>query len=52
MRPFLMACGGGFQPGASVASATSPIDIAPTLLAHLGLPAIGCDGRAISPSER
>jgi arylsulfatase A-like enzyme len=49
MRPFLLARGGAFQPGTRLDAPTSPIDIAPTLLAHLGLPTQGTDGRVLTP---
>lgn len=52
MRPFLMARGGGFPPGAKSDVPTRPIDIAPTLLAHLGLPGTGMDGRSLGPEAR
>ena len=42
-RPFLFASGGGFAPGARHAP-SSLIDIAPTVLRHLGLPLDGMDG--------
>jgi hypothetical protein len=45
--PFLMIDGPGFAAGAVSAAPTSPIDIAPTILAHLRLPADGMDGRAL-----
>ena len=34
--PFLMIAGAGFTAGAAFTAPTSPIDIAPTILAHLG----------------
>ena len=46
-HPFLFVHGGGFSPGARRAS-SSLVDIAPTILAHLGLDASGMDGRALS----
>ncbi len=49
MRPFLIARGGGFRPGARREEPSRPIDIAPTLLAYLGLPRDGMDGRALPP---
>ncbi|HEX7926196.1 MAG TPA: alkaline phosphatase family protein [bacterium] len=49
MRPFLMAWGGRFEPGVRMDDPTSPIDIAPTLLTHLGLPTERTDGRAHRP---
>ena len=45
--PFLMIDGAGFTAGATSAASTSPIDLAPTILAHLQLPADGIDGRAL-----
>jgi arylsulfatase A-like enzyme len=45
--PFLMIEGKGFEAGARSLLPTSPIDIAPTILAHLGQPAQGMDGRAL-----
>jgi arylsulfatase A-like enzyme len=45
-RPFLFVSGGGFQPGTHH-HRTSLIDIAPTVLRHLGLPTTGMDGRVL-----
>ena len=45
-RPFLFMSGGGFAPGTR-SSRSSLIDIAPSALRHLGLPATGMDGRAL-----
>ena len=45
--PFLMIDGAGFTAGSVSATPTSPIDIAPTILAHLDLPAEGMDGKAL-----
>ena len=45
--PFLLAEGSGFAPGATRTEATSLVDLAPTILAHLGLPAEGCEGRPL-----
>jgi hypothetical protein len=45
--PFLMIDGEGFTAAATSAVSTSPIDLAPTILAHLRLPAEGMDGRAL-----
>jgi arylsulfatase A-like enzyme len=42
--PFLMIDGAGFAAGSIATVPTSPIDIAPTVLAHLQLPAEGLDG--------
>jgi arylsulfatase A-like enzyme len=44
--PFLFISGGSFTPGPRHAR-SSLIDIAPTVLRHLGLPATGTDGRAL-----
>jgi len=45
--PFLMIDGAGFQEGTISNAPTSPIDIAPTILAHLQLPVEGMDGRRL-----
>lgn len=45
-QPFLFIQGGGFAPGI-YRDSSSLIDIAPTVLRHLGLPANGLDGRAL-----
>jgi hypothetical protein len=45
-RPFLFVSGGGFVPGVRH-SRSSLIDIAPTVLRHLGLAADGMDGRPL-----
>ena len=45
--PFLMIDGEGFTAGATSHAPTSPIDLAPTILAHLQLPAEGMDGRGL-----
>jgi hypothetical protein len=45
--PFLMMDGAGFSAGFVADVPTSPIDIAPTILAHLHLAAEGMDGRAL-----
>lgn len=45
--PFLMIDGEGFAPGASRPRPCSLIDIAPTILTHLGLPTDGSDGRPL-----
>ncbi|MEK9723778.1 MAG: alkaline phosphatase family protein [Rhodospirillaceae bacterium] len=46
-NPFLMVRGGGFRPGTTSNDVTSAVDLAPTVLAHLGLAADGMDGRAL-----
>jgi hypothetical protein len=45
--PFLMIEGDGFVTGAASRRPTHIVDMAPTILAHLGLPATGMDGRAL-----
>ena len=45
-NPFLFVAGGGFTPGIRDGR-SSLIDIAPTVLRHLGLPATGVDGRPL-----
>jgi arylsulfatase A-like enzyme len=45
--PFLMIDGPGFERGTARATPTSVVDIAPTLLTHLGLTAEGMDGTAL-----
>ena len=50
--PFLSIEGAGFAAGSRTGAPTSPIDLAPTILAHLSLPALGMDGRALqAPTE-
>ncbi len=49
--PFLMIDGAGFTAGALSHVPTSPIDIAPTILAHLQLPAQGMDGRGLQSRQ-
>jgi len=46
-NPFLIISGGGLAPGSSTDTPTSAVDIAPTILSHLGLPADGMDGRTL-----
>ncbi len=48
-RPFLIAIGGGFVPGSEHAGASSAVDLAPTVLHHLGQPAEGMDGVPLQP---
>jgi arylsulfatase A-like enzyme len=45
--PFLMIDGEGFTAGSASHTPTSPIDVAPTILAHLQLPVEGMDGRRL-----
>ena len=47
-NPFLMALGGGFAPGSTVAAESSAVDIAPTALRHLDQAADGMDGAPLS----
>jgi arylsulfatase A-like enzyme len=49
--PFLMGSGTGFMPGAIRRDTARIIDVAPTVLTHLGLPADGLDGRALQRSD-
>ncbi|HQZ11355.1 MAG TPA: alkaline phosphatase family protein [Devosia sp.] len=46
-HPFLIANGGGFAAGTIEHGVTRLIDIAPTVLRHLGLPRDGMDGLAL-----
>ena len=50
--PFLMIDGAGFAAGGVTTTPTSPIDIAPTILAHLQVPAEGMDGRELQQGHR
>ncbi|QOG20655.1 MULTISPECIES: alkaline phosphatase family protein [Bradyrhizobium] len=50
--PFLMISGPDFSAGAVRSEASSVIDIAPTILAHLGLSASGTDGNALQRGSR
>ena len=49
-RPFLFVRGGAFVPGRRDDGGISPLDIAPTVLHHLGLAWTEVDGRALAPS--
>ena len=51
--PVLMIDGLGFEAGASRETPVAVVDIAPTILRHLGLPAEGMDGQPLqlSPTE-
>ncbi len=49
-HPFLIANGGGFEAGAVCQSETSAIDIAPTVLRHLGVDGPGMDGAPLALS--
>ncbi|MFC3229892.1 alkaline phosphatase family protein [Marinibaculum pumilum] len=46
-QPFLIASGPGFGAGETRSAATSLLDIAPTVLRHLGLPQDGLPGRPL-----
>ena len=46
--PFLIVRGGGFGSGVRTEEETSAIDLAPTILRHLGLPWDGVDGKPLS----
>lgn len=48
--PFLLIEGQGFGRGRRRTTSTSAIDIAPTVLTHLGVPFTGVDGRALQAS--
>ncbi|MGE0697617.1 MAG: alkaline phosphatase family protein [Hyphomicrobiaceae bacterium] len=45
--PFLLIQGSGFTSGARRDTASSAVDIAPTVMTHLGLPAADMDGRPL-----
>lgn len=49
-NPFLIVNGGGFVPGVT-SSPSRAVDVAPTILRHLGLAAAGMDGRALDPGD-
>ena len=49
--PFLLLSGAGFTPGAVRTERTSAVDIAPTVLTHLGIAYAGLDGRALQRSQ-
>jgi hypothetical protein len=51
-RPFLFVRGGGFGAGRRDDPGVSPIDIAPTVLRHLGLARAGVDGHPLEPRPR
>jgi len=46
-NPFLMVRGGGFVSGSETQINSSAIDLAPTILRHLGVVGSGMDGRAL-----
>jgi predicted AlkP superfamily pyrophosphatase or phosphodiesterase len=47
-QPFLIASGGGFRAQSRMSEPSAIVDIAPTILRYLGLPAEGMDGRALA----
>ena len=49
--PFLMMQGSGFAAGASRDMPTSAVDIAPTVLTHVGVAFDGLDGRALQTPD-
>ena len=49
--PFLLASGSGLAPGATRQETARVIDIAPTVLAHLGLVGSGMDGHALQKAD-
>ncbi|MCW2306688.1 alkaline phosphatase family protein [Rhodobium gokarnense] len=49
--PFLMIAGAGFSAGATRNEPTGLVDIAPTILAHLGIAADGMAGRSLASSS-
>jgi hypothetical protein len=50
--PFLFVSGNGFVPGSAREETAGVIDIAPTVLAHLGVPCSGMDGRSLQRPDR
>jgi arylsulfatase A-like enzyme len=48
--PVLMIDGPGFRSGAARAEPVHVVDLAPTIMRHLGIAAPGMDGRALQPS--
>ncbi len=49
--PFMMIAGAGFKTGVVRAEAARVVDVAPTILAHLGLPWEDVDGRPLQRAE-
>ena len=47
-HPFLMIAGGGFAPGSVETRPSSLVDLAPTILDHLGVVVDGMDGRPLA----
>jgi hypothetical protein len=47
VRSTLVACGPSFKRGVTVRGPAGNVDVAPTILALLGLDASGCDGRVL-----
>ena len=50
-RPFLFIRGPGFAPGRREDAGVSPVDMAPTVLHHLGLATVGVDGRSLARQQ-
>jgi arylsulfatase A-like enzyme len=50
--PFLMIEGTGFERGTIRQESSSVIDLTPTILEHLGIPADGCEGRPLQTLPR
>ena len=51
-RPFLFVNGPGYRDGAEVSAPVSHVSIAPTVLAHLGLPWDGMDGAPLPGRDK
>ena len=49
--PFLLIQGEGFTPGREMRVPSCVVDLAPTILRHLGLHHAGCDGRSLQNQE-
>jgi hypothetical protein len=49
--PFLLVEGAGFAPGSTTGEPACIVDLAPTILRHLGLTHDGCDGRPLQRSK-
>ena len=47
-HPFLFVLGGGFGGGKRIETPSSPVQIAPTILRHLGRPFDGMDGAPLA----
>lgn len=51
-NPFLIALGGDFAPGTVHDAVSSAVDLAPTVLHHLGRPSDGMDGAPLQSANR